>query len=226
MIAKKKKDNSLYNQALENYDKCRQISFERSDTLELILVYCNIASAYLEIPQLDKASDFLKKAEDLNTKKFTMDLHLTILKISTELYAVKKDFFNAYSTFRRSQIIKDSLQALENGENINKMQVEYESFKKDKEIELLTKNKTINDLELSKRESDLNRQRIMIFSVMIILLALLIFSFFIYKSNKEKQLINIRLAEQNKDITDSINYAKVIQQAIFSRKRIEVPFVP
>ncbi|MDZ4664304.1 MAG: hypothetical protein SGJ15_05460 [Bacteroidota bacterium] len=155
-----------------------------------------------------------------------MDLHLTILKISTELYAVKKDFFNAYSTFRRSQIIKDSLQALENGENINKMQVEYESFKKDKEIELLTKNKTINDLELSKRESDLNRQRIMIFSVMIILLALLIFSFFIYKSNKEKQLINIRLAEQNKDITDSINYAKVIQQAIFSRKRIEVPFVP
>ncbi len=74
------------------------------------------------------------------------------------------------------------------------------------------------DLEI---KNELERKQILIYSIAFGLLLLIILVFFILKSNYHKKKDNLKLQQQNtlienqkKDIIDSINYAKNLQQAI------------
>src|ERR1035437_5877109 len=94
------------------------------------------------------------------------------------------------------------------------MGAKYETEKKDNEIKLLNKDKEI-------QTANFKQQQIITWSVATGLLSVLVLAFFIFRQYKEKQKANIALEvayhqieEKNKDITDSINYAKRIQTAI------------
>ncbi len=79
-----------------------------------------------------------------------------------------------------------------------------------------------------KNKSEKHKQQLILSGVSIILLVVIIFSFFIYKALKENQAKNKIISEQklevekqkhlveekHKDITDSINYAQKIQHAL------------
>jgi serine phosphatase RsbU (regulator of sigma subunit) len=227
MMAREAGNNkSLYNKAIENYNKAEKLNIEKGDSANLLNTYINLGSAHMSIYDLPPAFEYLKKLEFMCTRIPSITMRLAVLNYGSDYYLLKKDHARSLDYFKRMISLKDSVQSQESVENINKLQVEYGTFKKDKEIELLTKNKQINALELAKRESDINKQRMLIISALLVLVVLIVFLFYIYRANKEKQRINLKLEEQHKDITDSINYAKLIQQAIFPEKELKYRLFP
>lgn len=105
-----------------------------------------------------------------------------------------------------------------------------ETLEGNKEVMLLTKEKEIQNLELAKNALELNRQRIIIYFIAITLFFVVLLVIFVYRGYKQKKESTEQLAikndkiekayqlieQKNRDITDSINYAKRIQHAILN----------
>lgn len=128
---------------------------------------------------------------------------------------------------RRTQQLHDSINKLTNEENMNELETKYEVEKKDKELAFL-REKTI--LETLEKEKQQNRNTILLIGVA----ALMVFGGFVLfalnnkrKANRllgvEKNLVQQQkdiLEIKNREILDSITYAKRIQNAILPDERL------
>jgi serine phosphatase RsbU (regulator of sigma subunit) len=117
--------------------------------------------------------------------------------------------------------LNDSVFSSDLSEKISKMENDISNQNRKKDLELLTKNQAIKDLEIK-------RQKFMNYGLLALVLLIVIFVFFILKSLKENKRINAELnaknnkveeqhaiiEEKNKDIIDSINYAQRLQQIL------------
>ncbi|MBI2968597.1 MAG: SpoIIE family protein phosphatase [Bacteroidetes bacterium] len=117
--------------------------------------------------------------------------------------------------------VKDTLLNEEISRQVTEMQTKYETEKKEKEITLLTKDKQL-------QQAAINRQKIVIWSVMGGILLSVIIALLLYRGYWLKQRANIQLAQKNqtivhqkeiieqknRDITDSIEYARYLQEAV------------
>ncbi len=113
--------------------------------------------------------------------------------------------------------------------------VEIANRGKQTQIDLLNKDKAIKELTIKEQKAKARNQQILIFSGLFGILLIVIIVYVLFKSNKTKKTANIKLAKQNKEIeeksfelqtasekiskqnlniTQSINYAKGIQQAM------------
>ncbi len=129
--------------------------------------------------------------EALNEK----DIALRESEIQEAQRQIEKDKLNA-STRQDSLIIK-----------------EREYILKTAVIELSNAKKMI---ELQKNKISLQKMQLLLAACSLLILFSLLF--IIYKQYKEKNRTNIILKEQNQKITDSINYAKHIQQSILPQE--------
>ena len=80
------------------------------------------------------------------------------------------------------------------------MQIRYETEKKEKEIQLLNKDKKLKELELAKNYEEIKRQRIFIYSVVFVLIVILIFSFILFKQKNRIKKAYELLELKNKEI--------------------------
>lgn len=184
---------------------------------------CLVALAKIENDNQNhsKALSYLTEAISINKKIDNKQSLMSAYKIGAEIYGKNKDYFNAYLFHKQYSELRDSLMTLDATKSISDMQVKYETDKKNQEIQLLTKEAEIKNLEAEKKEHEISKQKTILFGFAIILLLVIGFAFMLVKSLREKQRAAIKLElaysqieEKNKHITDSINYAKRIQEAM------------
>jgi serine phosphatase RsbU (regulator of sigma subunit) len=115
---------------------------------------------------------------------------------------------------------KDSVFNENSKHQLLEVEKKYETEKKDTEIQILNKENELNKSELGKK-------KILLYAGAIVLLFLLGMVFFIYRSNRQKNKANKLLAtqkviieEKQKEILDSIHYAKRIQDGLFEHKEL------
>lgn len=189
-----------------------------------------IASSYnlLAKIELDKknyeaainfSSDALDMAKQIGNRQTIYESYRLLAKI----YSFKNDFKRAYEYQIKYEDLKDSLLSKDAMASIADLQVKYETDKQQKEIEILTKENEIKKLENSKKATEINKQKIIIYAFVFVLLIIAVFSFFLYKSYTAKRKANKKLEqaysqieEKNRDILDSINYAKRIQRTLLT----------
>ena len=166
----------------------------------------------------------LAMAKKIESRMLVKEMALSL----AVLYEETNNYKNAYDYYKLYSEAKDSLLNKENSKLITEMNTKYTTEKKEKEIELLKKNEDIQKLELTKKKNELGNQRtisISIFSgfVLLMIVAVLLFSRYRLKKKANDQLQNaFNLIEEkntlieksNLLITDSITYAKRIQDAI------------
>lgn len=228
-----------YKEALASLFKSLKISEEISDKNGICASYSDIGKTYYNSGDLKNALSWYLKgfetAKEIGDKDAQKDCAYGLAVANYSL----KDFKNAASYLEQYTSLKDSLLNQSNIRNIEEMQTRFETEKKEKEIELLQKDQNIRELQLSEQEANIKRQRILIYSVVGGLLLVVGLIFFIWKSYREKKKINQGLekknieisiqkdliAEKNLLITDSIDYARTIQQAVLpSDGQIEAAF--
>ena len=217
-----------YANALRNISRALKIQEEINDKKGIASSYTNMGINYTKLGDFQKAIEHLNKglslSKEIGAKDYIKDSYIELSK----LYATMQEYKKAYEYYQKYSDIKDTLFNSENSKHIAEMNAQYDSDKKDNEIKLLNKDKDVQNAELKK-------QRLFSYSIIGGLVLVLLLAFFIYRSYRQKQIANRKLeiknekienayniiernrdeiAQKNKDITDSINYAKRIQQAI------------
>ena len=128
-----------------------------------------------------------------------------------ESYSLKKEFEKAY-TYNNSYLnMHDSLMHSDNTRKVAEAQSKFENEKKQRQIDLLE----LSSVHQHKIYT-LVTWSLIAGSLLLLLLALLMYNRYKLKNRSHKLLTeqNAIIAQKNKDITDSINYAKKIQDAM------------
>ncbi len=228
-------DNGKFDDAIKSIEKALEINTEINNYEGLIANYNTLADNYLKKKLLEKALHFAKLSAEMAIK-CNFPNHLKASQLS--LYSIslqKGDFKSALKYHLSFSKLKDSLSMADNDKQFAEAEAKYQNEKKQLEINYLNKDNALNKLEIEHKQIKINQQRYgLIFSIVGLLLALT-FVLFITKAYREKKKANAIIVAQkdevekqkaeiefqkeiiehkSKEIHDSINYAKNIQNAI------------
>ncbi len=207
-------EQNKYDMALGYYEKSLKINRELNDKLGQSNDYTNMAELYEVSKDFAKAKTYLDSAlvvtTELQSKKATAGLYLQY----SDWYEQQKQFEKSLEYFKLATAIRDSLSDVERNKQAEEAQAKYETTEKDKEIQLLNKDKDLQNIAFEKQTA----QRNAFILGFVLVLALVVFVYRGYRQKKKDNTIiesqkNL-VEEKNKDIMDSINYAKRIQEAI------------
>ncbi|PKP22276.1 MAG: hypothetical protein CVU05_04670 [Bacteroidetes bacterium HGW-Bacteroidetes-21] len=214
-----------------------------------LMVYINMSSIFASNKQYKDALQYLGKAYDLSIEMDHQELRMETYKVYCEVYKSMNDYKNALTYSELFIGLKDSIFNDKNQQVIAEMQTRFETREKEKENELLKKEREFQQLELSKKETEAKQQRTILFSIIGFAILLAVFLIIQIRMYRQKKKVNYLLERRNheinvqkeeiatqrdeilsqrdmlyeqkgkiehihKELTDSIHYAKRIQQAI------------
>lgn len=223
-----------FDKSLEFYKKGAEMHRTHKEHLFYSISLKNIASIYLEINQLQSAEKYLQEALTFALKsssKTTLSQVYKLLSILEE----KRDNCKKSLLFERlHSIYSDSVWNDENSSKLTKLQAAYNSEKQKSAIEKLELEKVLNEKTIERK----NIQNLfLIVSIIFISIILVV----IFQNYRQKEKINHHLASQaelilkknralerqkkriesfNNRITDSLNYAQRIQQALLPSENV------
>jgi serine phosphatase RsbU (regulator of sigma subunit) len=233
--------------ALEYYIKSIGIKQEIGDMKGIAGGYINIAGVYLDLKDFPSAARFAEQGLKIAAQIHAKDFMLEGLQASAEAYTGLGDNKKANEFLHRYIGLKDSLYNDNIAMQIAEMQAKYENDKKEREIEL-------QQAQIKNKEAEIMKKNATIWGTVgggfLLLIAIgLMYSRYLIKQRANAKLevandqlqhlneiVNRRNQEierqseeikgKNKDITDSIVYAKRIQSAIMPPASDLQRFVP
>ncbi len=194
---------------------------QSNDDYALASVLGNLGELELERKNYQQATVFLSEALALNVNRKAWDnIQSMALKLSETMERQNKpaDALKYYKIYVQ---YKDSVITVARNKAVAEAESKYQSEKKEQELRM--KNM---ELKTSQMQVSLRSRLLCVFAGAIVLALVLLF--FVFKQygekkranllliakNKEVEKQNFIIEEKNKDITDSINYARHIQHAI------------
>lgn len=214
-------DMAKYDDAIKNFEFSNIIHAQNNDNYNLSEGYIGISDCFLQLKDYEQTIYYAEKALELAQKHDFKTVAASAYAKLAKAYAAKKDFNNAYANLDLFIQVQDSTYNEKNSRQINEMSAKYESEKKELLIKSLESEKALSDEKLAQEK------RFKIY-LMLFCLMVAVFAVFLYKSNIQKRKANEALSEaykqievKNKDITDSINYSKRIQEAILPSDKLK-----
>lgn len=217
---------SDYGQALEYLQESMKLKEEVKDLKGLANGYINTADVYNRIGNPLKSAEYYTSA----LAQCRAIGHLQGVMYCYRGLAVsckqRKLDAAAYDYLQKFIALKDSLQSTESDRSKNSMKILYDTEKKSREIAELNRDKEMQNATLAK-------QKIVIASVIAGLALVVLLAFFIYRGYRQKHLAHMEISaqkliieEKNKEVTDSINYARKIQEAILPAQELKHEIFP
>lgn len=243
-----------YALAIEYYQKALKIEKDHNHLFSVAEYYILIANSYKSWRKYNKALEYydmsLQISKKLNYKTYILENYISI----SETYKTIKDYEQSLKYYTRYIALKDSIFSEESHKQLTELQAKYEIDKKEKEIQILSKDKEIKEIALKKEEETVKTQRLSLLILIVgsaLVVAFLIVLLRLYKHKKEanhileaqkeeittqrddierkneilKDAYNI-IEQKNKKITSSIKYAQRIQQAILPSNDVIERLIP
>ncbi len=196
-----------YEKALDFYFKSSEINQKIGNNRGIAVSYNNIGTCYLMQNEFVESENYINRGlkifNEIGNKEGIKDAYYAF----AELYDRKGDFKKAFKYQKLYSDIKDTLLNEASSGQIAEMNTKYESEKKDKAL-------IKKDAEISTQQAEAEKQVILRNAFIMGFTLVLVLAFFIYRGYRQKQKANKLLDEKNEKITDSINYAKRIQESI------------
>ncbi len=192
----------------------------------------SLSKTYLNLNKNEEAHQILQEAISLAREIKALKQVSEGYLLMAWMYKNKKNYQSAFEYQDKHMDLKDSLLNADNSSHMTEMSAKYETDKKTKEIDLLKKEKQIQHLKQNAekiKSKNIRNSLIAGFIIVLIVVGLL------YNRYQVKQRANVLLEQKNmdienqktqieeqnneltfknKEITDSIVYAKRIQEAI------------
>jgi len=204
-----------YPKALEYYFKALKMDEELDNKSGIAITLSNIGKLYTEQKKYPEAERYLLQALEVSTDIGALLRIKEHHQYLSELYAKTRRYQKAYEHYKKYSIAKDTLYNEEKSKEIGKLEAGYEY-----EIKI-QKQRLKQEKKEALAEERANKQRIIIWSVSGGLLLVVVFFLLLFNRFRiirtQKNIIQEQKAlvdEKNKNITDSIRYAKEIQEAI------------
>ncbi len=202
-----------HTKAIDVGEKALRLKQQLGDQLGQTSMFIILSECYLATNKNKKAFEYLLQAYDLAQKTDIITEQATAARLLAKQYSDKGDYYEAWKLLDAYATIRDSITAKENKQLVTELQrFTFEDQKK--QIELLTQKNQIAELK-STRQSQLLMFSVIGF-VLLLVIAAMIYSRFLVKkrANTDLQKAYSTIEEKNKSITDSIRYAKNLQEAI------------
>ncbi len=231
---KKYKEAELY--FIKAYDIDKALNSDYA--FQLANLY--MGKVYFQTGKLKQATPFLERSFALaKSLKIPSQVKEAALSL-TNLYDALGDFEKSTAYYREVINSMEETLADENTRAINELSTKYETEKKQQQIQLLTQDKQLKEQTIEKD------RYIKIFTAVVAVLLLLLSVFFIYRFTEKKKDNNLlqeknaaiasqkneiekqkeELQHKNKEITDSINYAKRIQGSVLPSTNLVNTLLP
>ena len=195
-------------EAIKNYFKALKINEKAEFKEGQAIAFGNIGSIYIKEKKFKEAEKYLKKAiaisESLKLTNYLKDFYNSLF----QLYLTLERYKEALEAYKKHVMYKDSIYKEENIKALVQKEMLYE----------FEKQQAIAKAEQEKKETifaeEQKKERILRYSITSVLILVVLFLTIVYRSlqitKNQKKIIEI----QKKDIMDSINYAKKIQEAV------------
>jgi tetratricopeptide (TPR) repeat protein len=231
-----------YDEALRYYQEALKVYEQVGNQSGMAIAMSNMGKTYMALKKPEKSLHYQLKSLEIAraiNAKYTIQ---ESFKSLSETYESLKNYGEAYKYMRAYAEIKDTIFNEENALTIAELQTRYETDKKAKEIELLNKNRLLQQTEIKRQISV--RNSFISGSVLVLIISFTVFNRFRIEK-KAKTLLktqNLEIMHQkeeiesqrdqieeksvhlqeafdlieakNQHITDSINYARRIQDSL------------
>lgn len=200
-----------HDMALNNHFKALTITEKLDEKLDKMRTLKGIANAYVSKGNYNSAINYFEKAKALG-EELKANVELKDLYQDMSLaYAKVSDYANAFAYKAKYADIKDTLYNDETVKRLGKLQFDFDLYKKEGEINLLTKEKSLKEVELRRQ-----REEKAGFAIGLVLIAII--AFVIYRNYRIKAKTNRILDKQKIEIENLLlnilpsEVAKELQQ--------------
>ena len=230
-----------YNEAFESMKECYGLSTKTMDLELQAKIMTEYGNLYSDRGKYQTAIDYLKQSLAIAQRIDADPILLYCYNNLAKYYDKLNDHENALIYFKLYMLYREEVFSNQSSQKIAETEVLYNLEKKEQQIQLLRSQNRIKDLEASER----NMMNIWLFTGLIFVFA---FSVLLYQQNlaknksnlmlqKQKSAINkqkveiehnrdeyeklsLILAQKNKEVTDSIEYAQRIQLSMIQGDEI------
>jgi tetratricopeptide (TPR) repeat protein len=219
--------------ALQYMLRSLELHKELGNKRGIVLQTANIGALYTKTKQFSKAESFLLRALALSDSIGALNEQMNTENYISNLYAEMGNDKKALEYYKKSIVLKETLFNQEKDKEITRKAMTYE-FEKKEEIAKAEQEKKDAVAALEK-----NRQRIFLGFLLVLIIAVAVIAVMIFRSlqqsrrarkmieaqrdeisrqKEEVELQKLLVEAHQKEIIDSIHYAKRIQQALLPRE--------
>ncbi len=198
--------------ALHFLKKSKQLIDLNSNYDDLITYHSYMGRIYVSMKEFNLAEinyqASLNEAKELNNKEWVYEAYLSL----AGMYEAMGNFEKAFTFYRQYSLLKDSAMNESNFAIASDIKNKFEREKK--EVEL-------NQLKTEQSKQKIFNIALILVSILTVISGIMMYSRFKIKSVSESKLKiqNDIITQKNKDITDSINYARKIQQSALPQEK-------
>lgn len=208
---------------LKKFEKGEFIMLQAIEDLKRISAFKDIAVAYMQmgdlyhrLKQYSKAKDYLFKAIEIASEADRSYTLLECYESLAQLYEDEGDFKEALMYHKKFKMLTDSVRKAATNKELLDVAEKYETDKKEQENQLL---QTQNQLS----HETIKQQKTFSYFIIIGLVLTAGLAFFIFRGLKIQRQANVIITQQKneveehrKEILDSIQYAKRIQNTLLA----------
>ncbi len=206
--------------ALKNYLSAKSIMEELELFQSVANINVNLGSLHIQLKKYPEAKTYLLKGLEMCRQTGSKEGMKEAYQGLAELNSLTGNYNEALEDYKLFITYRDSLNNEENTKKITQAQMQYEFDKKEAAAKLEQEKKEA----VTRAES--NKQQVVIWSICGILVLVIAFAVYVYRSFLQKQKINVEITQQKhiieekqKEILDSIYYARRIQRALITSEK-------
>lgn len=213
-------DQGKFNESLQVLQRAYDLALKLNSREDIMHSYSNLGRLYGNMKYYSFAIDYHNRSIQLARDLGNRDMVAYGYGHLAETYAEMGNYYNAWKFQEQYSLLRDSLLNEETTRQMAEMQAKYETEKREKELARLKE-------ENFAKEVEADRNRTLVWLSFggggILLLVSSIIGLLLYnryqikkKANEQLSIQNEVIAQKNKDITDSINYARKIQRSVIT----------
>lgn len=198
--------------ALHFLQKSKLLIDLNSNSDDLATYHSYLGRVYVSMKEFNLAEinymASLNEAKKLNDQEWVYEAYLSL----AGMYEAMGNFERAFTYYRQYSLLKDSVMNESNFAIASDIKNKFEREKK--EVEL-------NQLKTEQSKQKIFNIALILVSILTVISGIMMYSRFKIKSVSEAKLKiqNDIITQKNKDITDSINYARKIQQSVLPQEK-------
>jgi len=234
------KSNNKLDLSLKNYQKALTIFLKINDREGIAGLYSNIGVIYYDQKKYDLAlvnyRNALEIRRKLGNKKHLYDTYETLANV----YAAKGDYKSGYDYLWLHTKLKDSVNYQEVNDKVLALQTEFQTEQIQDSLLLNKQELKVSQADQQLQKAENSRNMLIIIGMAIVLLLIIGLLMLIARNSRQRKAANLKLQQQNaeieeqkgvieeknKDIIDSISYAKRLQEAILPPAKLVKYWLP
>lgn len=207
-------------EALKYYSDALKILERLGDKEGIALLCNNIGLLYIEQGKVSESRNYLNRGLKLAEETGSLTDSKASYEHLSSLDSIMGDHRSALANYKMFIALKDSLNNEENTKKTVQAQMQYEFDKKESEAKFVQEKKD----EVARAE--IKKQRILLLAISGFGILILVFALFAYRSFLQKKKANNEISlqkelieEKQKEILDSIYYARRIQRCLIPTEK-------